>query len=87
MEVILLHAHGPVLAISHNLSYAWLRFIGSYHFIFLHFPIALITVTLLAEWLFIYDPKPLFSNAARFMLASAALLISSHRSLRSYRLC
>ena len=48
--------------------------LGGLHLIFLHFPIALITMTVLAEILFKWYGTPLYENAAKFMLVSAAVL-------------
>lgn len=52
---------------------SWLGSIGRFHFLFLHFPIALIVMTVVAEWLWIWFANPLFSHAARFMILSAAI--------------
>ncbi|MBA2369052.1 MAG: hypothetical protein H0V82_08535 [Candidatus Protochlamydia sp.] len=52
----------------------WILKIGGLHLVFLHFPIALITMTVLAEILNIRYKNPLYENAARFMLISAAVL-------------
>lgn len=52
---------------------SWLNGIGRLHLIFLHFPIALIVMTLVAEWLWIWFANPLFNQAARFMIMSAAI--------------
>ncbi len=51
----------------------WLQWLGGFHFIFLHFPIALITMTALSELLFIWTHKPLYNDAARFMIITAAV--------------
>lgn len=52
----------------------WSQWIGGFHFIFLHFPIALITMATVSELFFVWNPKPLFDQAARFMLIAAAIL-------------
>lgn len=52
----------------------WMQWIGGFHFIFLHFPIALIMMTVIAEILFVWYTKPIFNYAARFMLVAAAIL-------------
>lgn len=52
---------------------SWLNHIGRFHFIFLHFPIALITMTVLAELLWIWYRNPVFDHAARFMILAAAV--------------
>lgn len=51
----------------------WLNRIGRFHLLFLHFPIALIVMTVVAEWLWIWFRHPVFNHAARFMLLSAAI--------------
>lgn len=53
---------------------SWTQWIGSFHFIFLHFPIALIAMTAISEFLFAWSSRPIFDYAARFMLISAAIL-------------
>lgn len=52
----------------------WTQWIGSFHFIFLHFPIALITTTVISELLFMCFRRPIFDFASRFMLLAAAVL-------------
>lgn len=52
----------------------WIEQIGSIHLIFLHFPIALINMAVLAEILALKYPRPIFEYASRFMLAAAAIL-------------
>lgn len=52
----------------------WTQWIGSFHFIFLHFPIALIAMTAISELLYAWYNKPIFDYAALFMLISAAIL-------------
>lgn len=47
--------------------------IGSFHPFFLHFPIALIVMTVISEFLFFWTGNLLFSQAARFMLVGAAI--------------
>lgn len=48
--------------------------IGSLHPIFLDFPIALITMSVIAEILFYLQDKAIYDHAARFMVLSAAIL-------------
>lgn len=63
---------------SHNdLGHAinWQLLLGSFHFIFLHFPIALIYMTGVAEILSLFKKKNNFDTTARFMLISAAVLV------------
>lgn len=50
----------------------WLAAIGRLHLLFLHFPIALIIMTVVAEWLWIWFANPVFNHAARFMIVAAA---------------
>ena len=51
----------------------WMQWIGGFHFIILHFPIALISMTVISELLFAYYLKPIFDYASRFMLITAAI--------------
>jgi uncharacterized membrane protein len=51
----------------------WTQWIGSFHFIFLHFPIALIAMTAISELLFAWFQRPIFDYASRFMLIAAAV--------------
>lgn len=53
---------------------SWMQWIGSFHFIFLHFPIALIAMTVISELLFAWYASPIFDYASRFMLIAAAVL-------------
>lgn len=55
-------------------SDAWQKRAGSLHFVFLHFPIALINMLVIAELLFLTKSKPIFDQSARFMLTAAVLL-------------
>ena len=51
----------------------WMQWVGGFHFVFLHFPIALITLTAISELLFGWYQRPIFDYASRFMLVSAAI--------------
>lgn len=51
----------------------WMQWVGGFHFIFLHFPIALIAMTAISELLFAWYQKPIFDYASRFMLIAAAI--------------
>lgn len=53
---------------------SWLQWIGSFHFIFLHFPIALIAMTIISELLFGWYSSSIFDYISRFMLIAAAIL-------------
>lgn len=53
---------------------SWMQWIGSFHFIFLHFPIALISTTVISEILFVRYARPIFDFASRFMLIAGAIL-------------
>jgi uncharacterized membrane protein len=55
-----------------SLAY-WLHVLGRFHLIFLHFPIALIVMTVVAEWLWLWQEKVVFDHAARFMILGAAV--------------
>lgn len=52
---------------------SWIQQVGELHPVILHFPIALITMTAIAEVLFAWFKNPLFDQAARFMLIAAAI--------------
>ena len=52
---------------------SWLGWIGRFHLLMLHFPIALIITTIVAEWLWIWFENPLFDHAARFIIVAAAI--------------
>lgn len=51
----------------------WMQWVGSFHFIFLHFPISLIAMTAISELLFAWFQRPIFDYASRFMLIAAAV--------------
>jgi uncharacterized membrane protein len=52
----------------------WLQWLGTFHLVFLHFPIALIIMTVLSELLFLWNPHPLYDAASQFMLTAGAAL-------------
>ena len=52
----------------------WIQWIGSFHFILLHFPIALIMMTGISEILLTWWQRPIFDYACRFMIIAAAVL-------------
>ncbi|CUI17687.1 hypothetical protein PNK_2083 [Candidatus Protochlamydia naegleriophila] len=52
----------------------WILWLGHLHLVFLHFPIALIIMTVVAEILFFWHDSFLFDHAARFMITAAAIL-------------
>ncbi len=51
----------------------WTQWVGSFHFIFLHFPLALIAMTAISEFLFTWFQRPIFDYSSRFMLIAAAV--------------
>jgi uncharacterized membrane protein len=55
-------------------STSWVRWIGSFHLIFLHFPIALINMLAISEFLFILYKQQIFEFSSRFLLISSAIL-------------
>lgn len=65
--------HASFLLIEHHFFLNFLSAFGRFHLLFLHFPIALIVMTVVAEWLWIWFGNPLFSQAARFMIFAAAI--------------
>lgn len=56
-------------------SEGWLRLFGNYHFILLHFPIALIIMACVAELLFCWRKKVEYDFVVNFLLISAAILV------------
>ncbi len=52
----------------------WLQWVGSFHLIFIHFPITLINMLAVSEILFIMFNKPIFELSSRFLVISAAVL-------------
>lgn len=65
--------HEESVGVWQERGYSWTQWIGKYHYLAVHFPIALISMALLAESLAIWFPNPLFSHSARFMLITSAL--------------
>lgn len=55
-------------------EHAWTQWIGSFHLIFLHFPIALINMLALSECLLVALKRPIFEYSSRFLAVSAAIL-------------
>ena len=53
---------------------SWIQWVGGFHLIFLHFPIALIAMTGVSELLFIWRRRPIYDSASRFMIIAAAVL-------------
>lgn len=51
----------------------WLNRIGRLHLLILHFPVALIVMTVLAELLWVIYANRIFDHAARFMIVAAAV--------------
>lgn len=51
----------------------WMQWIGETHLIFLHFPIALIIMTAISDFLFYWKKKTIFDQASLFMLYAAAI--------------
>jgi uncharacterized membrane protein len=57
----------------HTLSLSWIERIGGLHFLFLHFPIALIMMALFAEVIFFWRRKSFYNDLSRCMLFSSVL--------------
>lgn len=51
----------------------FIKWVGSFHPVFLHFPIALIIMTVIAEVLLAWHGQIMFAHASRFMLIAAAV--------------
>ncbi|MCE2984019.1 MAG: hypothetical protein LW832_10710 [Parachlamydia sp.] len=73
LPVMLLHSHEGHHATSGSGIVPFILFVGEFHRVLTHFPIALIIMTGIAELLYIWKKKVLFDNAARFILISAAI--------------
>lgn len=52
----------------------WTQWIGRFHLIILHLPIALIIMTAVAELLFTLFPSAIYDYASRFMIVAAAFV-------------
>ncbi|MBA3602907.1 MAG: hypothetical protein H0W50_04545 [Parachlamydiaceae bacterium] len=52
----------------------WVQWLGSFHLIFLHFPLALINMVAITELLFGIYKKPMFEISSRFMLIAASII-------------
>jgi uncharacterized membrane protein len=50
-----------------------LHWFGQFHFFAVHFPIALVMMTFLAELCFLWTKKGIYEQAARFMIIAAAV--------------
>lgn len=59
--------------IAQNPGISWVNKVGRLHLLFLHFPIALIVMTVLADLLWLFYKNHVFDHAARFMLLAAAV--------------
>ncbi len=58
----------------HDTSSAALHWMGLFHHVVLHFPLALIVMTVISEIFFRLSKNPLFDAAARFMIVAAAIM-------------
>lgn len=52
----------------------WTQWIGSFHLILLHFPIALVNMLAISECLFAWYRRPIFGFSSKFLLISAAIV-------------
>lgn len=52
-----------------------IKWVGNFHLILLHFPIALITMAAVSELLFFWYGNSLFNQASRFMVLAAAVTV------------
>lgn len=52
-----------------------IKWVGNFHLILLHFPIALITMAAVSELLFFWYGNSLFDQASRFMVLAAAVMV------------
>lgn len=53
---------------------SWTQWIGNFHLILIHFPIALINMLVISELFWAWTKKPIFEFSSRFLLISAAIL-------------
>ena len=53
---------------------SWTQWIGGFHLILLHFPIALINMLAISELLWAWQKQPIFEFSSRFLLISIAIL-------------
>ena len=53
---------------------SWTQWIGSFHLILLHFPIALIYMLAISELLWVWCKKPMFESSSRFLMISVAII-------------
>lgn len=53
---------------------SWTQWIGSFHLILLHFPIALINMLAISELLWACYKKPIFESSSRFLMISSAIV-------------
>jgi uncharacterized membrane protein len=60
---------------SHTNTEQWFIWLGNFHYLTNHFPIALIIMTAIAEILFWLRGKNIYEYAALFMLISAAIIV------------
>jgi len=67
------HAASPVFTSESSMS-KWMHWLGNFHPVVLHFPIALTMMTVVAELLYLWLKHPLFDYAARFMIIAAAIM-------------
>jgi uncharacterized membrane protein len=65
------HAH---LALGASLD-AWLQWFGNFHFLFVHFPIALIIMACIAELLFTWKKDSQYNFTVNFLLIAAAIFV------------
>lgn len=59
------HEGGPV---------TWTQWVGQFHLIFLHFPIALINLLVISEGLSAWYRQPMYEATSKFLMISAAVL-------------
>lgn len=64
--------HAAMVGRSENFN-RWMQWLGGFHLIFLHFPIALVVMTVISECLYLRYKNLFFDHASRFMLITAAI--------------
>lgn len=65
--------HQESVGVWQETGFSWIHWIGHYHFLFVHFPIALIVMAVVAEAFGVCTGKENYFHAAKFMLIGAFL--------------
>lgn len=74
VNVVFAHENFPVEGFNQEGRSLVVAF-GRFHFLFLHFPIALVVMTVVAEVLSVWSDNKMFEHAATFMIMAAAAFV------------